>query len=301
MGGFTDNVFEYKGKKGNFILKYYVSSHYEKSSLESELDWILYLDEAGVNVTTPLSSLRGILLETVQLNNEEECWIVAFEKAEGKFVSVSDKREWNPDFFYTWGKTLGEIHSLSKKYKPITNRNEWNSGPIFTAPKNVSSEIKTRWNMYIQELGKLSKGVDCYGMIHHDLHHKNFYINNKEIVLFDFGDCECNWFVYDIAIVLYHALQTINENDSQERKEFALQFFQPFLRGYKTENQLDPSWLKKIPIFLNYRQIYSYMYLSNYLTEEQKSKGKTKEALSRMKINIENDKPYLNLQFNRMI
>lgn len=94
--------------------------------------------------------------------------------------------------------------------------------------------------MYKEELGKLSKGRNCYGMIHHDLHHKNFYINNKEIVLFDFGDCECNWFVYDIAIVLYHALQVINGNDVQ-REDFALQFTKSFLKGYNTENQLDSS------------------------------------------------------------
>lgn len=95
-------------------------------------------------------------------------------------------------------------------------------------------------------------------------------------------------------------MQTINENDLQARKDFALQFTHSFLKGYKTENQVDSNWLMKIPFFLNYRQLYSYMYFSNNLTEEQKSNGRVKKALSSMKIKIENDIPYLDLQFNRI-
>ncbi|MEC5425840.1 phosphotransferase [Virgibacillus sp. C22-A2] len=296
IGGFSNNVFECRGDSGNYILKYYLSTNYEKGSIESELDWILYLFKSGVNVTVPFPSLSGSLLEVVQLNNKEECWIVAFEKARGNFINVSNKGEWNSDTFYRWGKTLGEIHSLSKLYKPI-NKKDWNSGLLFSEANNVSEEIRRKWDMYINKLEKLPKDKNSYGMIHNDLHHKNFYINNKEIILFDFGDCEYNWFVYDIAIVLYHALQTINENDFQARRDFALQFTHSFLKGYKTENHVDSSWLMKIPFFLNYRQIYSYMYFSKYLTEEQKSKGRIKEALNSMKIKIENDIPYLDIQF----
>lgn len=173
IGGFSDNVFEYKGDSGNFILKYYLSSIYEKSSIETELDWILYLLKSGVNVAAPLPSLNGDLLEVVQLNNKEECWVVAFEKAKGNFVNVSDKREWNSDTFYIWGKTLGKMHSLAKLYKP-TNKKEWNSGLLFSEANNVSEEIKHKWDMYINELYKLPKDKDSYGMIHNDLHHKNF-------------------------------------------------------------------------------------------------------------------------------
>jgi amicoumacin kinase len=108
IGGFTNNVFEVNSDRGTFMIKYYPSSMYEKHSIESELDWIIYLFESGVNVTAPIVSINGKLLEVVVLNNEEVCWVVAFEKAKGKFVDVSNDEEWNSNLFYSWGKTLGK-------------------------------------------------------------------------------------------------------------------------------------------------------------------------------------------------
>lgn len=296
IGGFTNNVFEVNSDRGTFIIKYYPSSMYEKHSIESELDWIIYLFESGVNVTAPIASINGKLLE-VALNSEEEvCWVVAFKKAKGKFVDVSNEEEWNSNLFYSWGKTLGKIHFLSKQYQPTSEkikRKDWNNGILFTDAIRVSEAIKRKWETFIHELNKLPKDKNCYGMIHHDLHHKNFYLYKNEIVLFDFGDCEYNWFVYDIAIVLYHALQAVNKI-KQERKEFALQFIHSFLKGYQTKNQLHSDWLLKIPFFLNYRQIYSYMYFSTFLTNEQQKNDRTKRAIHRLKIKIENDIPVLN-------
>ncbi|MFD2630409.1 phosphotransferase enzyme family protein [Oceanobacillus kapialis] len=297
LGGFSNNVYEYKGYNENFILKFYESSIYERDSIEAELEWIMYLKQAGVYVTVPIPARSGKILEVLQLDGEEECWVVAFEKAEGKFVNVSDKADWHLDMFYKWGKTLGRIHALSKSYRPNSVK-EWNSGRLFTEANNVSDEINAKWNRYVREIEKLPRDRDCYGMIHHDLHHQNFFIHKKEFVLFDFGDCEYNWFVYDIAVVLYHALQTVPEDDLRAREEFAEQFMAAFLAGYQMENQIDAFWLKKLPFFLNYRQLYSYMYFSKHLTEGQKQKVHVREALKKMKIKIELDIPFLNLQFN---
>lgn len=301
VGGFSENVFECDNGRDNFILKFYLSSTYEKSAIELELDWILYLHQSGMNVTAPIASSHGNLLEVVEMSNKEQCWIIAFEKAKGKFVNVSDKREWNTNTFYIWGKTLGKIHSLSKQYEPKTYKRSWNSESLFLEENDVSEEIKCKWNKYINELEKLPKDENSYGMIHHDLHHKNFYLYGQDIILFDFGDCVYHWFVYDIAIVLYHALQTVSDDNVREREDFAIVFLRSFLNGYTRENQLDPQWLLKIPFFLTFRQIYSYMYFSKYLSEEQRNNDKTREILNNMKAKIENDIPFIDLQIDRIV
>jgi amicoumacin kinase len=78
--------------------------------------------ESGVNVTAPIASINRKFLEVVALNNEEVCWVAAFEKAKGKFVNVSNREEWNSNLFYSWGKTLGKVHFLSKQYQPTSEK-----------------------------------------------------------------------------------------------------------------------------------------------------------------------------------
>ncbi|MFT4417023.1 phosphotransferase enzyme family protein [Fredinandcohnia humi] len=301
LGGFSDNVFECIRNGESFILKFYPSTKYKKDSIKAELDWIRFLHKSGVNVTAPIPSINGNYLEIITGDTNEECYVLAFEKAKGTFVNTSDPNEWNNDFFYNWGKTLGKLHFLSKTYKPLDGtikKQEWNQGLLFTDSTEALSEIVAqKWGKFISEIEGFPKERQSYGMIHNDLHQKNFYIKDGEIVLFDFGDCEYNWFIYDIAIVLYHVVETIDEKNVQGRIDFARVFLSSFLQGYNTENKLDEYWLSKIPFFLNYRQIFSYIYFVNFLSEEQKNNAKVKEILSGMRNKIENDVPYLDIEY----
>jgi amicoumacin kinase len=305
VGGFSNNVFECNRNGGQFILKFYPSSEYKKDSIITELDWIRYLLKSGINVTAPLHSVNEKFLETIKLNNDEECYVLAFEKAKGNFIDVSNTKSWNEEFFHTWGVLLGKIHDLSKKYKPLDTaikKQNWNSGPLFTKNlADVDEVVVSKWKEFINELDQLPKNINGYGMIHNDLHQKNFFLYDKEIILFDFGDCEYNWFAYDIAIVLYHAVQSINENNLQERENFAILFIKSFLQGYLTENTLDSYWISKLPFFLNYRQIFSYIYFVKFLHEEQRNNEKVKAMLNKMKKKIKLDSPYLNIQYKDFV
>ncbi|MFN7249881.1 MAG: phosphotransferase enzyme family protein [Anaerobacillus sp.] len=298
IGGFSDNVFECIRNNEKVILKFYPSSTYKKDSIMAELDWISFLFTSGVNVTEPLYSANGKLLEVIELDHEEKCYVLAFEKAKGRLVNTSDSETWNEKIFYKLGQTLGKIHSLSKKYQPTQNikKQDWNMGFLFSKPlDHISEGVVAKWKRFMEELSKLPTDTDDYGMIHNDLHQGNFYLYNNEIILFDFGDCEYNWFIYDIAIVLYHAVQSIAE--TKGRENFASIFINSFLQGYQEENKLENYWLTKLPFFLNYRQIYSYIYFETFLNEDQKNNEKIKQLLNAMRKRIESDTPYLNLEY----
>lgn len=301
LGGFSNNVFECEQKDKDIILKVYQSTTIHKESILAELDWIRYLHQSGVYVTAPLLSVNERFIETIHGDHGEEFYVLAFEKAKGSVVDTSNTDVWNKGLFYQWGKTLGRIHALSKFYKPSdenTKKHEWNNGLIFSTNMNgISNKVHEKWQSFIHEMNKLPKDTDSYGMIHHDLHHHNFYVNGNDLVLFDFGDCEYNWFAYDIAIVIYHAVQTIDQKNTQGRKEFAIHFSASFLQGYTTENRMDNFWLSKLPFFLNYRQVYSYIYFVNFLSEEQKSTDRIKAILEDMKTKIENDVTYIEMEF----
>ncbi|MBU9723037.1 MULTISPECIES: phosphotransferase enzyme family protein [Bacillaceae] len=301
IGGFSNNVFEGVRNSKKVILKFYPSSKYNKDSIIAELDWISFLFKSGVKVTAPIYSSNNRLIEVIRINNGEEYCVVAFEKAKGTFINTSDKNTWNKDIFYKLGKTMGRIHFLSKQYQPSDRsikRQEWDMGPLFSEYFGNGYEgVVVKWEKYINMLNQLPMDIEGYGMIHNDLHQGNFFLYNNEVILFDFGDCEYNWFVYDIAIVLYHAVQSISDEDSHRRLEFATIFMKAFLHGYSKENNLDSYWLAKLPFFLNYRQIYSYIYFERFLNEDQKINKKTKQKLNTMRARIESDTPFVNLSY----
>jgi len=86
-----------------------------------------------------------------------------------------------------------------------------------------------------------------------DAHEANLHIDGDRVVLFDFDDCVYNWFIADIAIVLFYR---VTNRDEPER--VAADFLPGFLRGYAAENRLDPRWLAAIPAFLTTREIDLY-------------------------------------------
>jgi Ser/Thr protein kinase RdoA (MazF antagonist) len=123
---------------------------------------------------------------------------------------------------------MGEMYRLAKSFSPNTStfyRNHWNEGDLFTHfPNHVGELIQEKWREYIHSLSKLPKDKEVYGLIHNDLHQGNFTYYDGEISVFDFGDCEFNWFVQDIAISLYHAVEYIPSYEKEEREQFALNF-----------------------------------------------------------------------------
>lgn len=301
IGGFSNNV--YKGIRGNeiVVIKYYSNNVYQKESILAELDWLMFLSEAGLNVAKPLVSINGKFIETIyDLKNDTFFNTLLFEEAKGNLVNTQNQSVWNNGLFYKWGKVLGRIHALSKQYLPNENvkRQQWNEGPLFTMKiqnQNISRTVKVEWEKYIVQMNQFPKDANCYGIIHNDLHYQNFYLHNNELVLFDFGDCEHNWFIYDIAICIYHASQTVDEN---YRNEFAKLFIDNFLTGYLTENKLEEYWFKQIPFFLNYRQLYSFTYFTCYLYQDGNSDTKVQNILRAMKERIEKNIPFLDLKFD---
>lgn len=284
LGGYFDHVFEVKNKP--IILKMIQDDGNILSLIEAELDWIEYLSGHHVRVCKALPIIDNCYIVPLA----ENYYLVVYEKAKGQHVNVNHPEIWNSDLFENWGRTMGKMHALAKNYTPKTARRpDWYEHPLFHSELDfLDMEIQKRWNMYVKQLRELSTTSNAYGIIHHDLHQHNFFIDDKKnLILMDFGDCEYHWFVYDIAIVIYHAVQTCK---IQGKEAFAKGFFQSFMKGYELEHQLSSEWMQRLPFFIDFRQIYSYMYhmmYANHLNEGQV------KFLERMKLNIKSDTPYL--------
>lgn len=296
LGGFDQNVFEYNGEDGRrFIMKFLDASKYRKASIIRELTWMAYLAEQGLNMAESIRSAQDLLIEEVT-HDSKRYHVIAFTKAPG-----SPLTDVTSDFsiIKQWGRGMGRMHKLGKKdatASSLVHRMafpHWNDHVIFTDafPEAAGERVLAQWGQYLKELASLPQDKESYGIVHNDLHHHNFHVHNGEIIFFDFGDVSYHWFAYDIAIAIYHAVQTVPEN---RKAEFVARFFDSFLSGYLQENTLSEKWIERIPFFIDFRNIYSYVYFAKFVSWNEMDE-RTRKYLSAMKADIEEGKSVVKL------
>lgn len=267
LGGFDNSVYEVHINNHPYVLKFYRAENREKSLIQGELDWIIHLGKKGVAVARPFTFNKMSLIQQIQ-GEGGKFYYVLFEKVSGEFINIE-----NPDhtLVENWGEVMGKIHRLAKSYSPPPKGRimKWYENNIVTAPPELAPDtVLRKWEDALQKLKGCPPSTEKYGIIHNDLHHQNLYFRQGKPLIFDFGDCEYGWFAYDIGISLYHGIQAVRDNVGNPF-DYANQFLNVFLRGYLRENPSYEFCKKEIEFFLDFRRMYSYLYLLKNIPRDQ--------------------------------
>lgn len=297
LGGFESFVFEYEKGGMPYILRITHSLHRSAEQIRAEMDWILYLSANGISVSRPVLSDDGNIVETIEIENAYFS-VVSFEKAKGEPPGKDDFKQ---PLFRNMGRMMGKMHVLAKKYQPTEpacQRPEWNEemdvfAHQFVHPTDPVLSEKF-WSLK-EEMKKLSKDQNKFGLIHNDFHRGNFHLHRGHITLFDFDDSQYSWFAEDIAMSLFYAVSP--ECHTKECIEFARFFYDSFLDGYQLENQLNFESLKNIPLFLKKREVTVYFAIKGSFPEDAHLTGWAKDFMLNRKDKIEKNIPYVTLDF----
>ncbi|MDR9856206.1 phosphotransferase [Paenibacillus sp. VCA1] len=286
LGGYFNNVYEITSEVP-IVVKIFNREFNTEQEILSEIEWTQFLHENGVNVSIPII-ING---ESYINNLANDLFFVAYEKVKGTHIDINGE-DWNEQLFKQWGKGMGTMHSLSKKYKGKYKRPEWNEHKIYQmSMDSFDSKIKEKWEQCLENIKSMGKSEELYGIIHGDLNHHNFIYDKGEITYIDFGDSEFNWFAYDIAIAIYHASQTIK--DRTQRDQFASIFFNSFIEGYLMENSVNEI-LKHVDFFVDFRHLYSFVYHNQFSQKDQLNRQQLK-YLEEMGQTIIKEKTYLRI------
>ncbi|MBM7659642.1 Ser/Thr protein kinase RdoA (MazF antagonist) [Bacillus mesophilus] len=258
LGDFESYIFEvsYHGKPT--ILRLTHSSHRSPGQIEAELEWVNYLHQNGVNVSKPYSSSEGSYVVTLPVEGSF-FYASLFEKAPGNRIEIQSEM-FNDNLFYEWGRTTGQLHRLTTSFEPSgVKRPQWDEEELLY-PEKVLPFTDLQFNKVADQLvhtvKSLPKSKETYGLIHSDIHSGNFFLHEGKLQLFDFDDSQYFWFVHDIAIPIYYsAWYKFQNGNKQERTEFSKVLLEQFLKGYEKEFHIDHSILKKLPLFLNLRDL----------------------------------------------
>ena len=112
--------------------------------------------------------------------------------------------------------------------------------------------------------------------------------------LFDFDDCQYTWFADDIAVALFYAVP--HDGRSARARDTAREFLGHFLAGYRSENDLDPRWLARIPLFLKRREMDLYIVIHRSIDLANPGAWAA-SFLDGRREKIENDVPYVDIDF----
>lgn len=285
LGGFYNHVYEFEHNGKPYVLKLYPIASKEKNRLLSELKWSTFIRSHGLLTPQPLLSEDGEEVEMI-IKLPIPCCAISMEKMNGKKLQPN-LTEWNARLFRRWGQAMGKLHSLSLPFHHREKSaifDEWDEGEIYHRDLTfIQPNIVDRWVLLLNKISSLPKTPQSYGLIHNDFTPNGILLTQAgSITLYDFSKVKYHWFTYDIAIAVYHAMDLVAE---EEREAFQERFLQSFIEGYLMEHPLPSDWNEQIQLFLEYRQLFLYLYMMSYLDLKHAS-TESLEYLEKLKYRI---------------
>ncbi|MCU0521940.1 MAG: phosphotransferase [Anaerolineae bacterium] len=275
--GCQNLVYAYEGGGARKVLRVSFRPDRSEAQIRSELDYVAYLDAAGVRVARVVPSRRGELLERFEVRGV--LFLVAsFERGAGFRMPDNDYRyrEGAPqeEYFGHWGTMLGRMHQVAMHYSPPAGVEPRPDLPAILDFEPIEAkvparlpQVRAKLETLLEELRSLPRTPDGYGMIHADFNDGNFTVDpaSGDLTVFDFDDCCYGWFVYELASAWESGVGWVLSRNLSDRRAFMERYFGQVLDAYRRETLLPDRWLALLPLFLRVVQMQELVYYLQYL------------------------------------
>ncbi|MEI7026263.1 phosphotransferase enzyme family protein [Paenibacillus sp. y28] len=256
---FESGVYAWMQRGQRYVLKLTSRQRRTEAEILGEIDFVRFAAEQGIPVAGAVLSRHGRYVEAVGDEGPEGYWAYAFEWAEGEEIKAQD---WGPELYRIWGRTTGELHRVTCLYRPSSpewTRCRWDEEELYLAGLSAISEIpdvQMAAEPVLRRLRQAPEHAQQFGLIHHDLHHRNFHLHQGKLVVFDFDGLVHHHFASDIAIALYYALAW--HSSEKDKTLFAERFLQHFLEGYAEARTVSGELLQGLPDWMLLRHMLLY-------------------------------------------
>jgi len=301
--GCANLVYKYSKNEQIYFLRLSCRSDRNADEIGAELHFINYLAEDGVRAARPVPSEDGNLLETLQVRGTP-LYLVSFIKGKGMRVPDNGYRYRDDapieEYFQNWGRVLGQMHALSRSYKPAAERAQRPSWfEIHQTKLAIDKMVPERFpvvrdqiHALLEEIRSLPRDAESFGLIHGDFNDGNFTVDydNGNITVFDFDDCCTFWYVYELASAWEGGIGRAMFRDLAGRKAFMDHYMEQVMVGYNSENYLSDEWLGQIPLFVRLIQVEEFLHFVQYIDDSDKDMQARLGYLIKC---IEDDIPYM--------
>ncbi|TPN34725.1 aminoglycoside phosphotransferase [Mesorhizobium sp. B2-3-3] len=234
--------------------------YHTDAALRSELQWMGFLQSAGVATPSPVATLSGepfVLVDTAASTQPRQADCLSW--LEGRPVGARGvPLDYSPEqakrIFTAIGRNIAHMHTITIAWAPPTGfvRRAWDFDGFF-GPNPIWGRFETspfldpsRRELVLQAREKAVKALSNhersarnFGLIHADLVRENVLIHEDAVRIIDFDDCGHGWHMYDLAVALY-----------QNRDEPIYPLIEAaLLGGYRQERDLTREDVGALPLF----------------------------------------------------
>ncbi|MED3057400.1 phosphotransferase enzyme family protein [Bacillus thuringiensis] len=289
----TNEMYECLTEQGTYFSRI---TNYK--TYEEQIEEVLYtnfLYQNGLGVPPIIPSLQGNFVEKFTL--DKEIFAVLYKAAPGIHLPRS---EWNSNIFKKLGKQIGKLHRISKsfeKIKPVKHINDWYQNEEYNFLKYIPKEENTIREIasdVLTSIKELPKSPSNYGLIHGDLWLENILVeNNSNLTMIDFQDCEKHFYIFDLAVPIYSAIEySFAGNGNIVDYEYSIT--KALFEGYQEENELPKEMKDKFPLFIKLKEIFEYSLMHMYWDKEELTEEQVR-IMNLYRMKIENKNTYINI------
>lgn len=271
----TNEMVRCTAEEGVFFARITNYKSYEEQ-LE-EVKYTNYLSSKGLGVSSAIPSIKGNLVEKISLDTDRDVVTVLYQAAPGIHLP---RKEWNAGVLKQLGSQIGRLHTLTQKYEktvPFQHINDWHKQDEYDFLKYIPKEESTIRGIaeeVLSAIEELPQDDTTYGVIHGDLWLENIHVDDEQgLTLIDFQDYEKHFYIFDLAVPIYSALEYTFAGQGNIR-DYERSITQALVEGYREENTLTAEMLDKLPLFMQLKELFEYSLMHMYwdmerLTEEQ--------------------------------
>ncbi|MDA1679560.1 phosphotransferase enzyme family protein [Bacillus cereus group sp. TH152-1LC] len=293
MKPITNEMYQCLTELGTYFIRITNYKTYEEQV--EEVTYTKFLYENGLAVPPIIPSLNGNLVERLTL--DKEIFAVLYKAAPGIHLP---RCEWNSNIFRKLGKQIGKLHRISKSFektKLVKHINDWYENEEYNFLKYIPKEettIREIASDVLTSIKGLEKSPSNYGLIHGDLWLENILVeNNSNLTMIDFQDCEKHFYIFDLAVPIYSAIEYSfagNGNIADYERSITKAIFD----GYQEENELPKEMIDQLPMFIKLKEIFEYSLMHMYWDKEELTEEQVR-IMNLYRMKIETKYPFINV------
>jgi len=224
-----------------------------ESRVESALDYLRHLAQAGAQVCKPIASVTGKWIETWPEGDNQ--WLTSVtSEVPGDSIGLDHT---DSVVYEAWGRSLGIMHRAAETYQPAPNCafEEWSDlwkrvRQGINSQDILAQEEYKRLNVWYQALPEVGNHHPDYGLTHADYNPRNALWDGKQVTAIDFDEPSWGWYAADVARALMEFIARPREQRAQFREWF--------LRGYRSMRNFPEFWESNLNGFIQMRVLDSY-------------------------------------------
>lgn len=192
------------------ILRISTGRHRTHGQVKAELAWIEFLAARGVRACRPIPALSGDLCVSVRAG-DTDCIVTCFEHAPGRKIMPEDIA---PPIYEKLGRMLAELHCHTLKLpaghaaqtRPCWHESRLLNEDVENLRGRLSPGFVESLADLMQKIRELPEAAGRFGLIHADACLGNCFVDDDQLWIFDFDNCEHGHLAQDFATILYDSI-----------------------------------------------------------------------------------------------